>query len=809
MSLDTNQYGYLIDPLVPITDDKGTTIKDGFLRVFIAGSSTPVITYRNYDGAVNEKTIELDNSGRCKYPVIVSKSFAYKVVVYDAQHSQETPIFTVDKMFAIGANITAGAGATVVTGLDGFRTKPDGFVDASVVGTDGYVALEHTLVTDDLNTDAKVTAVENDRYIPLLNDDVNDPDSKITLGRLWQWVLGKIKSLSTTITAFRTGDVIPVDGPSGTAKMTKDDLLKVTANNALAGAVNCLTMISDISTYNSFDALPVGSMVLVAATLQNAPASGSAGSCMTIGSKSSPSVKSQLFFGARNLTICCRRYHDGAWDSWQYIVSRAELNAAVADLTLDLDTLFEISKAAKSSFTWTDSTFVTGSGTISSNPTLQLSNEITLADGFSLSVKCKGAASAGAVSIIAEKDGANYIPLVKNIDDSLREYSYTNNSGASKTVVISCKVQDAQAFALLKNATIDDAVDFVNFFFSPTRTALLVGTDGSYVKGNGDLSTNPILNLSQSFTLHPSQTISVSVTSSSTGGAVSVIASYDGANYYSLVRNTDANLREYIYTNKSSEDLTVYVSFKDGSEGNVVTIYNDRQKAEDDEEDALVYTPSLSVYQSLAVIGDSYASGALWKNNISYGDHYPISWPQVIGRVCGIETTNYTRGGASTRSFIADTTERGYAQMMSDTAKDIYFIVLGLNDSSSLGLEYLGDVSDIGTEADTFYGNYSKIVDSIQAHAPDAKIVLFTTPFTGATYNRDAFNSAIDNLATYYSLPCIHLYEDGFFTTSPMFLDRPGNHPTIVGYAGMAEAIKRLVEARMLDDMIYFNAFNS
>ena len=47
----------------------------------------------------------------------------------------------------------------------------------------------------------------------------------------------RIKDWLTTITAFRTGDVIPVDGPSGTAKMSKDDLLRVTAENALAGNV--------------------------------------------------------------------------------------------------------------------------------------------------------------------------------------------------------------------------------------------------------------------------------------------------------------------------------------------------------------------------------------------------------------------------------------------------------------------------------------------------------------------------------------------------------------------------------------------
>ena len=47
----------------------------------------------------------------------------------------------------------------------------------------------------------------------------------------------RIKDWATSITAFRTGDVIPVDGPSGTAKMGKDDLLKETAQNALAGSV--------------------------------------------------------------------------------------------------------------------------------------------------------------------------------------------------------------------------------------------------------------------------------------------------------------------------------------------------------------------------------------------------------------------------------------------------------------------------------------------------------------------------------------------------------------------------------------------
>ena len=47
----------------------------------------------------------------------------------------------------------------------------------------------------------------------------------------------RISQLTNTITAFRTGDVIPVDGPSGTAKMLATDLMKEAAENSVDGGV--------------------------------------------------------------------------------------------------------------------------------------------------------------------------------------------------------------------------------------------------------------------------------------------------------------------------------------------------------------------------------------------------------------------------------------------------------------------------------------------------------------------------------------------------------------------------------------------
>lgn len=110
MALSTENYGYLIDPFLPFTDEHGNTVKDGFVRVFMAGTSTPATTYANFDGTPNEEIIQLDNSGRTATSVIADKSALYKVCVYDAFHSQESPIVTKDNLSVIFGGSGGGGG---------------------------------------------------------------------------------------------------------------------------------------------------------------------------------------------------------------------------------------------------------------------------------------------------------------------------------------------------------------------------------------------------------------------------------------------------------------------------------------------------------------------------------------------------------------------------------------------------------------------------------------------------------------------------------------------------------------------------
>ena len=234
MSLSTTQYGYIVDPMVPFTDDKGKTIKNGFIRVFMAGTSTPVLTYRNYDGATNQEKIELDNSGRVKHNVIGSKGSLYKVVVYDAHHSQETPIITVDKIAVLGASINA-TGATIVTGLDSVTVPEENFLKATVEGTSVELALDPTEVTSEVSTISSAETEAPDVVVPLLDKTGEGDSKKISLANLFKFALDWISRLATTITSFASGDFIAVSNPTdGTRKMSKDTLLQLTAEQPLA-----------------------------------------------------------------------------------------------------------------------------------------------------------------------------------------------------------------------------------------------------------------------------------------------------------------------------------------------------------------------------------------------------------------------------------------------------------------------------------------------------------------------------------------------------------------------------------------------
>ena len=216
------------------------------------------------------------------------------------------------------------------------------------------------------------------------------------------------------------------------------------------------------------------------------------------------------------------------------------------------------------------------------------------------------------------------------------------------------------------------------------------------------------------------------------------------------------------------------------------------------------YLTSISLFRSIGIIGDSYASGELAIDK--YADHYNMSWGQILARRNGATAINFSRGGQTTRGWLGDQ-ERGLGLLKNTPAQDLYVLALGINDCDKLKENYIGNTADMGTDADTFYGNYGKIIQAIKDKAPNSKIVIGTLTQQGTTQSK--FNTAIQNIAQHYGIPCLELNSDPFFTSNFYLTHLHGGHPTGPVYAGMSKAYERLIEDAMVMHLDYFENFEN
>lgn len=220
-----------------------------------------------------------------------------------------------------------------------------------------------------------------------------------------------------------------------------------------------------------------------------------------------------------------------------------------------------------------------------------------------------------------------------------------------------------------------------------------------------------------------------------------------------------------------------------------------------DEHNNDMILPTLSLFQKVGVVGDSYASGELAFDGKNV-DHYEISWLQILARKDGFTGTNFSMGGMSTRTWL--TNPKCMPLMQSSDAQDLYILALGINDEA-LGTSYIGSEADIDSGADTFYGNYGKIIKAIQTKAPQAKLVIATIADSSDTASK--FNEAITTIANHFAIPVIVQLDDPLFNSSFYKDNMIGGHPTGPVYASMAEAFERLIGQSMIDHLDYYKTF--
>ena len=215
--------------------------------------------------------------------------------------------------------------------------------------------------------------------------------------------------------------------------------------------------------------------------------------------------------------------------------------------------------------------------------------------------------------------------------------------------------------------------------------------------------------------------------------------------------------------------------------------------------------PSLSMFQSIGIIGDSFASGEIYNSDDSSvnSDYYNLSWGQIMARMIGATAINYSKGGLSTKTWLTDITY-GLAKLNSETANQLYIIALGINDgNSSIPIGTIADITSDSTNS--FYSYYGRIVRAVQSHAPNAIIMLSTCARWTNVYN--PYSTAIKAIGAYYSFPVFDLAENDFFQSSFFSSNQVHNHPTAINYSAMAKEYKRLIEKALEENASKYKSF--
>lgn len=151
-------HGYASNPYIQFVDEDGKPLSAGTLTTYIAGTTTPVTTYKDWNQTLNPSTITLDINGGCT--IILNQALRYK---FEIRESDGSLFKTFDNIEAYnsGGNqiinqqvvveVEEGTGIDVVASTQDELTKYTISIDDSIVVT-------HTKLESDLQqliTDTK------------------------------------------------------------------------------------------------------------------------------------------------------------------------------------------------------------------------------------------------------------------------------------------------------------------------------------------------------------------------------------------------------------------------------------------------------------------------------------------------------------------------------------------------------------------------------------------------------------------------------------------------------------------------------
>ena len=208
------------------------------------------------------------------------------------------------------------------------------------------------------------------------------------------------------------------------------------------------------------------------------------------------------------------------------------------------------------------------------------------------------------------------------------------------------------------------------------------------------------------------------------------------------------------------------------------------------------------IFHKIAGIGDSLMSGEIGIYNTetqstTWIDCYNYSWLSNLCKNIGAQAVHYSSGGRTTKTWLKD-----YLDIMkAETEKpSAYFIALGTNDTNYVEL---GTEEDCDTDAETFYGMYSKIINEVKNFNPNASIFCFSLYYNPNYEEVINYCSAIRYMADKYG--CYYI---DFINAHPEYSVSgeirnkfvASGHFTTHGYVRLGQEMLKLVNEAIYND---------
>lgn len=207
----------------------------------------------------------------------------------------------------------------------------------------------------------------------------------------------------------------------------------------------------------------------------------------------------------------------------------------------------------------------------------------------------------------------------------------------------------------------------------------------------------------------------------------------------------DAYLESLAETSAINEEITPLLD--DTSSGMTIAI-----------NDFLVSTTEdyvMQIFENIVCIGDSLTAGFTNKNGSTFGSNTTRptkrNWPGYLGQRLNKDIKNLGYGSTTTRSwrYGADGLGANITLATQLTNTDCYIVSLGYNDRGKFSVGTVADIkADKTTNADTFYGNYDFIINSLLNVNNTCHIFLMTAPHP--VDPNHAINVAIREIANLY-----------------------------------------------------------